>query len=256
MRTTHRGRKSLAWFLLLVVALVAGCAQAATPTSLPAPTRPPLPTPTPTATPIPYTAEEILSIGTANMQGVPTMRYMMNTSMSGGGYGGLADGKGRYQTPEQFYLQLNFSGEAVEILSLASNLYYWRRPGSAAWEPTTQQEVNKLYTVTNPFELLKLKDMAVNLQKHENEQVDGMNCYHIQFELEMPKYIEMIGYGSIGPVNLNRANGVVQIWAGKDDLLFRQVRIKITSAEVEGEASIQEKWIFYDFNQPVEIPLP
>jgi hypothetical protein len=190
------------------------------------------------------------------MKAITTMKYMMNTSAKGSGYGALADGKGRYQSPEQFYLQLNFSGDAVEILSLSPSAYYWRLPGGSSWEPTTQQEVNKLYTVTNPFELLKLEGMALDLQKLENEQVDGVDCYRIQFNLDLPKYIQMIGYDSLGPVNLNHATGVVQIWAGVDDLFFRQTRIEITSTDTGEEASIMEKWVFYEFNQPVEIPLP
>jgi hypothetical protein len=244
-----------AWLVLLGIALFAACAPAK-PTPLPVPTGPPLPTSTPTPTPYPYLGEEILSIGTANMETVTTMKYMMTNSAKGSGFGAVADGKGRYQNPEQFYLQLNYGGDAVEILSLSPNAYYWRLPGGPPWESTTQAEVNKLYSVSSPSELLKLGGMAQNIQKLDNEQVDGVNCYHIRFDLDMAKYIQMIGYSTLGPINLNHATGVVQIWAGVEDMYFRQTRIELVSTDSGDDASIKEKWVFYDFNKPVDIPLP
>jgi hypothetical protein len=244
------------WLVILWLFSSMACFSSAAPTQVSSPTRPRLPTPTPTTTPFPYLAEEILSMGTANMKAVITMKYMMTNSAKGNGFGSLADGKGRFQNPEQFYLQLNFAGDAVEILSLSPLEYYWRLPGGSTWEPTTAGEVNKLYTVSSPLELLKLEGMALNLQKLDNEQVDGVDCYHIRFDLDMAKYIEMIGYSSLGPIDLNRATGIVQIWAGRDDMLFRQTRIEIVSTESGDDSSIKEKWVFYNFNEPVEIPKP
>ena len=190
------------------------------------------------------------------MKAVTTMKYMMTNSAKGSGFGSLADGKGRYQSPNAFFLQLNFAGDAVEILSLAPELYYWRLPGSSTWDATTANEVNKLYTVSTPFELLELEGMAQNIQRLDNENVDGADCYHIRFDLDMAKYIEMIGYSTLGPLDLKQASGVAQIWAGSGDMLFRQARIELISSIAGDDASIKENWIFYDFNLPVEIPLP
>jgi hypothetical protein len=190
------------------------------------------------------------------MKTVTTMKYMMTNSATSEGFGSVADGKGRFQDPDQFYLQLNFAGDAVEILGLTPTEYYWRLPGTPTWEATTLGEINKLYTVTSPFEQLKLEGMAQNVQKLENELVEGVDCYHIRFDLDMDQYIKMIGYSTLGPLNLNQAAGVVQIWARSDDLLFQQTRIELVSTVSGDESSIKEKWLFYDFNQPVDIPRP
>jgi hypothetical protein len=72
----------------------------------------------------------------------------------------------------------------------------------------------------------------------------------------MAKYIEAIAGNELGPIDLTRSTAVVQLWAGIGDLLFRKAVIDIDSTEVEGDITMKEKWVFYDFNQPVEIPLP
>ena len=247
--------------VLLPLLLSAACAAqpTAAPTRGPQPTRARLPTATPTITPIPYTGEEIISRGMENMKAVTTMKYMMNNSMTGGGIGVTGNVKGRYQTPDQHFIQLNLGGNAIEILSLSPEAYFMRTPETPEWVPFSQAKVKQVYTlftIMNPFDLLKLDGLALNLQKLDNVQIDGVDCYHLQFDMDMDKYIEMMGKSDLGPVDLSQASAVGQIWVGSKDLLFRQTQFDFVAHETGGDVGVKEKWVYYDFNQPVEILEP
>ena len=81
-----------------------------------------------------------------------------------------------------------------------------------------------------------------------------MDCYHLQFDMDMDKYIEMMG--SYGLVDLSQASAVGYIWVGSKDLLFCQTQFDFVAHESGGDVGVKEKWVYYDFNQPVEILEP
>jgi hypothetical protein len=222
------------------------------PTRRPYPTSTRAPTRTPTTTPLPLPADQILTVSTNNTMVATSLKFSMTSSIQENDTAIMVTGNGIMVPPDQFDFNLNYGGDAIEILRLGPTESYFRFPGEQSWTDVSG-EIGS-YIVTTPIEQFRLRDLAENLVKLDNEDVDGINCFHIRFDMNMNEYFKMIESKNSGEAN--DFSGVIDIWAGKDDLLFRQTVIEV-KYEVSGYTlKFKEKWKFYDYNEPVELPKP
>jgi len=69
-------------------------------------------------------------------------------------------------------------------------------------------------------------------QPCQPERIDGVECYHITFSLDMAKYLDNLGEAGV-QIDAATSKGTGELWVGADDFLTRKFLFNL-DATVQG----------------------
>ena len=202
------------------------------------------------------TAEEILAQSRDKMEDVKSMRMEMNIVIQAGGTNLTITADAVTEQPDRAYIEMSVMGQKVEVLTMSKTEIYLKQPGSAAWEPVPADQIAEMGLNMDIYSQLNVNDIASNIKKAGDEEIDGTDCYHITFDVDAEKYLQ--GSGQMAGVTIDPASTTAtgEIWIGKSDLLNRQLDIQLTTT-IQGMSTKMGTTITMSgFNEPVDIPTP
>jgi outer membrane lipoprotein-sorting protein len=202
------------------------------------------------------TAQEVLNESSQKGQEIKTAKMEMTINMKMQGMSLAMTANGVIEAPDKVYMTMNAAGQNIEILVLSKDEMYMKMPGADSWTPVPADQMGQTGMNTDILSQLKLGDIAQNPKLEAEEKVDGVDCYHVSFEIDMAKYMENFGQSMEGMIDPSQPTVNVQMWVGKSDLLVRKLtmglKLNVQGAAAEADYVILMK----DYNQPVEIPTP
>lgn len=209
-------------------------------------------------TPTPLTAEQVLQKLVDNAAKLKTGHTEMVMDMSAEGQTITMNAAGVFETPDKSYLTLTLLGQTMQMLVLSPTEIYQRATDADAWvlsETAGTEQVTNVYDFSkNPEFLLKHYS---NAQLLAEEQVDGVDCYHLTFDLDV---LEMLKESGIDQATLEGVTfpgpAKIEAWIGKADFFSRKVVEKFVMNSMGQEVTMDIVVTQTAINQPVEIPTP
>jgi outer membrane lipoprotein-sorting protein len=204
------------------------------------------------------TAQEIVQKMADNSENLKTGHMDMTLNLSAAGQSISGNSLGVFENPDKSYMVMELLGAHVEVLTLSPTEIYTRTNTSDAWQSAPADATGQFGGVTditrNPQKLLSLYQ---NLQLLGTETIDGTECYHLSFELDLLEVMEATG------VNMESMQGAsykglaqVESWVGTQDFFGRRVSQKFTLVAEGQEVDVESIVNVTQINQPVEIPTP
>ncbi len=195
------------------------------------------------------TPARILADADAALNNANTMRYSMDASFS--------NLPGAGDKPSQ----LTLSGEIVrpdrytmrgtgigEVLVIGANSWQRRTP-TGNW--VKQASDSGIGGLIDPTALADSSKYYTNVQRLSDETIDGVDCYHLKFDVDATKL-----KASTNGLNLGNATIATEVWVGKQDNLQRQMQlaIQLPAAGVNISGTMRIK--LSGFNDPLTITPP
>ena len=206
----------------------------------------------------PLTADQVLQKMAENGKNLKTGHTQMDINMTAAEQTVTMNAVGVFENPDKSYLNLTLLGSSVQMLVLSPTEVYQRASESEAWvqsDASGSDQAGSVYDFTkNPEQLLKYYHNATLLTE---EQVDGVDCYHVSFELDVMEMMKAAGISETtlaGIVFTGPAQ--VESWIGKSDFFTRKLNEKFVMTTEGQEVSMDVLVSLTEINQPVEIPTP
>lgn len=227
--------------------------QAATQAVLPTPTITVTPPPLPTATVLNGAA--ILAPVITRMGEIPTMHFTMSALLEGGTQPITLLGEGWSKGKDEYHYKITIDGQVSERRALSPTDLYLKAPGSDTWQRVPEDEMAQ-YADTPVSQIQFIASAALNPTLLGEENVDGVDCYHISFDLDMSKYLTTFSPEMSTQVDLTTATGKSEIWIGKADSLIRKWIFDLTYSVQGTPTRAQSTFLYNEFNSPVFLPDP
>jgi outer membrane lipoprotein-sorting protein len=204
----------------------------------------------------PLTAEEIVAQSNAKMKDVKTMHFNMDVSTEVSGMAITITSTGVAEQPDKAYMTMEAMGQKVEVLVLSKTEVYMREGNSTSWTPVPADQLSQVGTNTDVMAQLQITDMANNIVKAEDEKIDGVDCYHLTFDIDLKKYFEKVNPSMAEQIQVGDNPGKGELWVGKADMLNRKLTMNASFTTQGTEATLDMTMTATDFNKPVDIPQP
>jgi len=204
------------------------------------------------------TAQEIVQKMADNSENMKTGHMDMTLNLSAAGQSISGTSSGVFENPDKSYMVMDLLGAHVEVLTLSPTEIYQRAASTDAWQRAPEDATGQFGGTTdisrNPGKLLSFYQ---NLKLLGTETIDGTECYHLGFELDLLEVMETMG------VNMESMGGAsykelaqVESWVGTQDFFGRKVSQKFTLVAEGQEVDVESIINITQINQPVEIPTP
>ena len=202
------------------------------------------------------TAQEILDKSTEAMKNVKSMGFQLAVTSGGVGVSIEINGEGVIEQPDKAYIHMDFAGQAIEMLMLSKTEVYMKQPGSTNWEPVAADELSLSGRMNfDVIQQLGVVGFANEINLADPEIIDGVNCYHLTYSLDMAKYLSQLGdLGS--QIDASSATGTGDLWVGKGDFLTRKFLFNLDATTQGVTISASTQLTLAKFNEPVVIPAP
>jgi len=202
------------------------------------------------------TAQEVLNKTTDAMQAIKTMSMVMKVTSGGGGVSVEINGEGVIEMPDRAYIKMDLAGQSIEILTLSKTETYVKQPGSTKWEPGSADQLGLIGNMNvDVIQQLGITGFANDIKLAGDENVEGVNCYHITFSLDMTKYLAQLGDAG-SQLDAATAKGSGELWVGTDDFLTRKFLFNLEASSQGVTINVSTLLTLNKFNEPVEIPSP
>jgi outer membrane lipoprotein-sorting protein len=200
-------------------------------------------------------ANEILTQSQEAMVNLSSFAYAIQTRLNSGILRVTANGQGVYQAPDKMYMTLNALGQEFQILIDGSSGILIKLPGSSAWTQLTPDVAAQMGGNLDIRSQIKVAEYASSPTVVGEETIDGVECYVIQYNIDVNKLFELNPAISslLDPVS---TNGDGKAWIGKGDFYLRKLLFEGTTNVQESQVSTRTVLKFHSFNQPVVIPSP
>lgn len=212
--------------------------------------------------PIELTANELLTRSSEAIKDVKTLYIKITITSGSGGISIEINGEGVVEQPDKSYIEMNVFGQTIEMLMLSETEVYIKQPGSTNWEQVSLDQLNQVGGLSqvgglniDVIQQLGVIDFANNTNLGNAETIDGVDSYHITFNIDMEKYLSQLGeFGT--QIDVNTAKGTGELWVGKVDYLPRKFLFNL-DASIQGVTiNASTLLTLSKFNQPVDIPSP
>ena len=234
-------RSKLATIALCLVSLVTliGCSTSTTAT---------------TTTAASLTASQVISQASDKLDAVNSFHCTLDQTGGGTPIGSgveMAKVNGDIVKPDKLQATLTgtVSGMSVTIQMISvGTVTYMTNPLTNSWEQLPTEFA--VLSVFNPNTgVTAIMRGITSLSKLSDEQLAGVNCYHLSGNIDS---------ANLSPITGSSVPGTaigVELWAGKDDLLVRSIKLtgQITATEVQG---IVRTLSLSNFNETLNIALP
>jgi len=221
----------------------------ATRTASPTSTR--SPTPTRTLSP----GQLLLLQAETTMQSVHTMILKITLNTQSGVLPITLKGEGVAERPAKVYIKLSLLFQKAEIYSFSKDEVYVKPLGSDTWERTSAEQMDlPTSLLRNAFNLLEVKDIAINPILSGIEEVNGVACQQVTLGIDLPLFLAKHAPMASSQIDLvaSRARGI--IWIGLDNTrihkLYLEMEIVNDGETIPVNATIE----FSRFNEPVVFP--
>jgi len=204
------------------------------------------------------TAQEIVQKMADNSKNLKTGHMEMTLTLSALGQSLSGSSSGVFENPDKSHISMDLLGSHVEVLVLSPTEIYQRASSTDTWQKAPENATGQFGGITdisrNPEKLLPLYQ---NLQLLGKETVDGTECYHLSFELDLLKVMETMGVNMESMAGASyKELGKVENWVGTKDFFVRKVSQKFTLVAEGQEVDVESVTTISQINQPVEIPTP
>jgi hypothetical protein len=234
-------RSKLATIALCLVSLVTliGCSTSTT---------------TVTTTAASLTASQVISQASDKLDAVNSFHCTLDQTGGGTPIGSgveMAKVNGDIVKPDKLQATLTgtVSGMSVTIQMISvGTVTYMTNPLTNSWEQLPTEFA--VLSVFNPNTgVTAIMRGITSLSKLSDEQLAGVNCYHLSGNIDS---------ANLSPITGSSVPGTaigVELWVGKDDLLVRSIKLtgQITATEVQG---IVRTLSLSNFNETLNIALP
>jgi hypothetical protein len=234
-------RSKLATIALCLVSLVTliGCSTSTTAT---------------TTTAASLTASQVISQASDKLDAVNSFHCTLDQTGGGTPIGSgveMAKVNGDIVKPDKLQATLTgtVSGMSVTIQMISvGTVTYMTNPLTNSWEQLPTEFA--VLSVFNPNTgVTAIMRGITSLSKLSDEQLAGVNCYHLSGNIDS---------ANLSPITGSSVPGTaigVELWVGKDDLLVRSIKLtgQITATEVQG---IVRTLSLSNFNETLNIALP
>ena len=233
-------RSKLATIALCLVSLVTliGCSTSTTTTS----------------TAVSLTASQVISQASDKLDAVNSFHCTLDQTGGGTPIGSgveMTKVNGDIVKPDKLQATLTgtVSGMSVTIQMISvGTVTYMTNPLTNSWEQLPTEFA--VLSVFNPNTgVTAIMRGITGLSKLSDEQLAGVNCYHLSGNIDS---------ANLSPITGSSVPGTaigVELWVGKDDLLVRSIKLtgQITATEVQG---IVRTLSLSNFNETLNIALP
>ena len=234
-------RSKLATIALCLVSLVTliGCSTSTT---------------TVTTTAASLTASQVISQASDKLDAVNSFHCTLDQTGGGTPIGSgveMTKVNGDIVKPDKLQATLTgmISGMSVSIQMISVGaVTYMTNPLTNSWEQLPTEFA--VLSVFNPNTgVTAIMRGITGLSKLSDEQLAGVNCYHLSGNIDS---------ANLSPITGSSVPGTaigVELWVGKDDLLVRSIKLtgQITATEVQG---IVRTLSLSNFNETLNIALP
>ena len=234
-------RSKLATIALCLVSLVTliGCSTSTT---------------TVTTTAASLTASQVISQASDKLDAVNSFHCTLDQTGGGTPIGSgveMTKVNGDIVKPDKLQATLTgtVSGMSVTIQMISvGTVTYMTNPLTNSWEQLPTEFA--VLSVFNPNTgVTAIMRGITSLSKLSDEQLAGVNCYHLSGNIDS---------ANLSPITGSSVPGTaigVELWVGKDDLLVRSIKLtgQITATEVQG---IVRTLSLSNFNETLNIALP
>lgn len=230
-----------------------------TPTFTNTPTATKTPTPTATLSPIPSPtlteAESLLLQAETAMQSVHTLQMDISLTTKSGILPVTLEGTGIAERPDKVYISLSLLFQTYEVLSLGEDEVFIKYLGSDTWERTPVEQMDlSTSLLRNAFTLIEVSDTAIAPRVVGMEQVNGVTCYHLTLDINLPLYLNQRAPGVARQFDLITSRARGELWIGTDDFriqkLYNEMELVSQGESIPVTATIE----FTGFNEPVVFP--
>lgn len=206
----------------------------------------------------PMTAMEVMQKSAENTNQVKSLKYQLTVGIDAAGQALEMKGDGVVQMPDQSYATMDVLGQTVETLQLGKDEIYVRTAGTEAWQPVTQDQLAQSGLNTDVLSQQNMYfEFYQDAQLGEEEQVNGVDCYHVTFNLDLTGLLDKMMQAEVrSMIDTTGGSASGESWVSKKDLLIQKVSITMNYV-IQGQAVKSTTLMEYsDFNEPVEIPTP
>ncbi len=201
-------------------------------------------------------AQEILEKVQAQTAAITSARVKLTADMASGGVQLTITAEGAVQPPDKAYMKMNIMNQTIETLMLGPTEAYMNT--GSGWQKISTAEVNtnglNIDLAASQTEVIKyLKNLAYK----NTEQVGGVDCYHLTFDLDLQKALELAMSSDLTN-QLGQLTGTAsgEMWVGAQDFYMHKLVLKLALEAQKQKVDVTLTLEMSDFNQPVTFPSP
>lgn len=208
--------------------------------------------------PTSLTADQVLQKMAESSKNLKTGQTTMEMTMTAAGESLTMTSEGVFENPEKSYQTISMFGITQQVLTLSLTEMYTRASDADTWEKmdvSGNEQMNDILDFSkNPEQLVKFYKNATLLTE---ENVNGVDCYHISFDLDVAEMLKSAGISEddLGGVAF-AGPAQVESWISKADFFNHKLIEKFTMTSVGEEINTEVTVTISGHNQPVEIPTP
>ena len=202
------------------------------------------------------TAQEILNKSSEAMKSVKTLSLQLTVTSGSSGISIEIKGEGVIEQPDKAYLKMDYAGQTIEVLTLSKTESYIKQYGSTTWEPIAAEQLNQLGGINiDVLQQLGIASFADDIFLAGSETIEGVNCYHLTFSVDMAKYLAQLGEAG-AQIDVNKSEGSGEFWIDKEGFLMRKFLFNFDAAVQGVTVNASTVIMMSMYNEPVEIPSP
>lgn len=201
------------------------------------------------------TADRLMQKALSGIQTVSSLSYDLQVNLWQTIYLVQVTGEGQYKNPDRSYLKLTSLGTDFEILSPSAEKIYIKDPVSGNWQAFSAESLaqsgfspdylRQQVTLLNAYDKPKLID---------NEKIDGVECSHLQFEINPSRLAEgLLRSMLVGVRDLTGVKITGELWIAKEDLLPRKSVVVI---DTDQDYKLTTTLTYHGFNEEISFPKP
>jgi len=164
-------------------------------------------------------------------------------------------GDGVAERPDKAYIKLSILFQNYEILSLGTDEVYIKPLGSNTWERTSTEQMDlPTRLLSNPFNLLEVRDTAIDPKLAGIEEVNGVTCQKITLGIDLPLYLAQHAPAASSQIDLVASRARGELWISVDDFRIHKLYIEMEIVSNGETLPVNATIEFSKFNEPVVFP--
>lgn len=203
-------------------------------------------------------AEEILVKSQEKSAAMKTAQIKMVMDMTASGMKFSLNAEGVVESPDKAHLKMSLMGQTIEVLTLSSTETYMKT--GTAWEkiPADQMQSSSGMNTNLAIQQSELLKYLKNLSYKNIEKIGGVDCYHLTFDMDMQKALELAmgesGASSLGEIKSTTTTG--EMWVGVDDFYTRKLTFTMNLEVQAQKMDLTMTLEMSEFDKPVTFPNP
>jgi hypothetical protein len=210
-------------------------------------------------------AEKVLSRASAMLKNLTSARLEMRLTVRTPKLTAIFTGEGVIKREETSYMTFNSGSQIVKVLTVSQTESYLKDPNTGVWKLLPQDD-NFRYLGSSSidfFTMYENMEPVKNIELEEDEAIDNHRCYHVRYEYDMLKAIDLYADPTLlkllqeNPDSLHEIEDMklrYDLWIDQANYYTRQymLTMKFPSPGLDAEGLMKAS----EFNEDVYIPSP